>query len=104
MPALRSIPEAVAALERLRVHPLRSTGHWDVPRVLHHVAQSIEYSMTGFPVLRPRWFRTTVGPLALGLFARRGMMQHDLARAVPGRRTSGRASAWPARSNVPWPP
>ena len=79
-----SLAQAVQALERLKVQPLRSTGAWDVPHVLHHVAQSVEYSLTGFPSLRKAWFRATVGPLALKVFAARGRMQHELDAPIPG--------------------
>ena len=82
--AFESLSGAVQALEQLKVQPLRSTGAWDVPHVLHHVAQSVEYSLTGFPSLRKAWFRATVGPLALKVFAARGRMQHELDAPIPG--------------------
>ena len=84
MPEFKTIAQAEQALEQLKVQPLRSTGAWDVPKVLHHFAQSVEYSLTGFPQLRQRWFRATVGPLALRVFAARGRMQHELDAPIPG--------------------
>ena len=84
MPEFKTIAQAEQALEQLNVQPLRSTGAWDVPKVLHHFAQSVECSLTGFPQLRQRWFRATVGPLALRVFAARGRMQHELDAAIPG--------------------
>ena len=79
-----SLPAALAALEQLKTRPLRSTGAWDLPHVLHHVAQSVEYSMHGFPQLRPAWFRHTLGPLAFAVFSMRGRMSHGLDEAIPG--------------------
>jgi hypothetical protein len=52
--------------------------------VLHHVAQSVEYSMSGFPVLKPAWFRASVGPMAFATFTWRGTMKHGLDQAIPG--------------------
>ncbi len=84
MPAFESITQAVQGLEQLKTHPLRSTDTWDLPHVLHHIAQSVEYSLTGFPVLKPRWFRATLGPLAFSFFSWRGRMHHGLDQAIPG--------------------
>lgn len=82
--AFESIDQALQALEQLKTQPLRSTGSWDLAHTLHHVAQSVEYSISGFPSLRQRWFRATVGPLALKVFAARGRMQHGLDAPIPG--------------------
>ena len=81
---IESLPAALAALEQLKTHPLRSTGAWDLPHVLHHVAQSVEYSMHGFPQLKPAWFRHTIGPLAFAVFSMRGRMSHGLDEPIPG--------------------
>jgi hypothetical protein len=84
MEAFDSVSDALRDLAQLQTRPLRSSGAWDVPHVLHHVAQSIEYSMTGFPRLKPAWFRATVGPLAFAVFRWRGRMSHPLDQAIPG--------------------
>ena len=81
---IESLPAALAALEQLKTRPLRSTGAWDLPHVLHHVAQSVEYSMHGFPQLKPAWFRHTIGPLAFAVFSMRGRMSHGLDEPIPG--------------------
>ncbi len=79
-----SLATARRSVEQLRDGSMRSDGAWDVSKVLHHFAQSIEFSMTGFPQLKPAWFRHTVGPLAFAVFARRGAMSHALDAPVPG--------------------
>ena len=84
MPAFASIADALRAVEQLERHPLRGTGAWDVPHVLHHFAQSVEYSMRGFPALEPAWFRATLGPLAFAVFSWRGRMSHGLDQPIPG--------------------
>lgn len=82
--AFDSIPSALRTLAALKASPARSTGAWDLAHVLHHAAQSVEFSMQGFPALKPAWFRSTVGPLASTVFSARGRMNHDLAEPIPG--------------------
>jgi hypothetical protein len=79
-----SLPAALKTLERLRVEAPHMTGAWDLPHVLHHVAQSIEYSMHGFPQIKPAWFRATLGSYAFALFNARGQMTHPLDDPIPG--------------------
>ena len=45
-----SIADALKTLEQLRAEAPRMSGAWDLPHVLHHTAQSIEYSINGFVV------------------------------------------------------
>ena len=79
-----SIDVALKTLAALNLQAPRMTGAWDLPHVLRHTAQSIEYSMNGFPQLRPAWFRATLGSYAFALFNARGQMTHDLAEPIPG--------------------
>jgi Protein of unknown function (DUF1569) len=79
-----SIGAALAMLEQLKTGPLRMTGAWDLPHVLHHTAQSIEYSIGGFPSPKPAWFRATLGSYAFAVFNARGQMTHNLAEPIPG--------------------
>ncbi len=57
---------------------------WNLSQVLQHLAQSIEYSMQGYPQLRAAWFRATLGRAAFAFFNARGAMSHDLAEPIPG--------------------
>jgi hypothetical protein len=57
---------------------------WNLSQVLQHLAQSIEFSMQGFPVLKGAWFRSTVGSAAFMVFNAQGQMSHDLAEPIPG--------------------
>lgn len=79
-----SIADALKTLEQLRTQPLRMTGAWDLPHVLHHTAQSVEYSLSGFPAPKPAWFRATLGSYAFALFNARGQMTHSLSEPIPG--------------------
>ncbi len=79
-----TIEAALQTLAQLKTAAPRMTGAWDLPHVLHHAAQSIEYSMSGFPVPKPAWFQATLGSYAFALFNARGAMSHDLADPIPG--------------------
>jgi hypothetical protein len=79
-----SIDTALKTLEQLKTQAPRMTGVWDLPRVLHHTAQSIEFSIGGFPAPKPAWFRATVGSYAFALFNARGQMTHRLSEPIPG--------------------
>lgn len=79
-----SMDAALKTLELLKTQAPRMTGAWDMPHVLHHTAQSIEYSISGFPEPNPAWFRATVGAYAFALFDARGQMSHTLSDPIPG--------------------
>jgi len=79
-----SIDAALKTLEQLKTQAARMGGAWDMAHVLHHAAQSIEYSISGFPEPKPAWFRATVGSYAFALFNARGQMTHKLSEPIPG--------------------
>lgn len=57
---------------------------WNWGQTLTHLAQSIEYSMSGFPQAKSALFQRTLGSAALGVFAWRGHMSHPLDDPIPG--------------------
>lgn len=87
-PGTLSAPASLAAarewLASLGVSGARSTRGWPLPQVLQHAAQSIAYSLDGYPQPKPAWFQRSVGALAFATFERIGAMRHDLAEAIPG--------------------
>lgn len=83
-PAFDSTEGALRTLAALKTQAARSTGAWDLAHVLHHAAQSVEYSLQGFPSLNAPWFRATVGPVAATVFSARGRMSHSLIEPIPG--------------------
>jgi hypothetical protein len=83
-PAALSLEGAQQVLAGLVDQPLRSLKGWSPAEVFNHCAQSIEYSISGYPELKPGWFRSSVGPLAFSVFAARGAMRHPLDEAIPG--------------------
>ena len=79
-----SLDAAWQTLEELKTQAPRMVGAWDLPHVLHHAAQSIEFSLTAFPKPRPAWFQATLGSYAFALFNARGQMAHGLDEPIPG--------------------
>jgi hypothetical protein len=83
-PAFADIATAMRTLDRLRTQALHASSGWDLAHVLHHAAQSIDYSIEGYPQPKPAWFRGTVGSAAFAMFSVRGRMSHGLAEPIPG--------------------
>jgi hypothetical protein len=65
-----------------------------LPQALLHCAQSIDYSLDGFPQMKPTLLRRTVGRLVSWRFLSAGKMRHNLGAPVPG------APALPAMGDV----
>lgn len=59
-------------------------GPWSLSQLLQHLAQSVEYSMQGYPEMKSAAFRAVVGNTAFALFNLYGSMRHDLAEPIPG--------------------
>ena len=83
-PAAVSLEGASRVLAGLQGKALASIEGWTPSEVFNHCAQSIEYSMDGYPELKPAWFRHSVGPAAFAVFSARGAMRHPLTEAIPG--------------------
>jgi Protein of unknown function (DUF1569) len=79
-----TLAEARAAVAALATGARRSHGVWPLPQVLAHLAQSIEYSIKGFPEMKPALFRATLGRAAFAVFDARGAMSHPLDQPIPG--------------------
>lgn len=57
---------------------------WNLSQTLQHCAQTVEYSVTGYPRLRPALYRATVGAIAKRVFLARGAMRHPLGAEIDG--------------------
>ena len=79
-----SLSATLQTLERLASGPVTKTGSWNPCQVFNHCAQSVEFSMTGFPESESALFQNTAGALAFSVFSARGEMSHDLAEVIPG--------------------
>lgn len=54
-------------LERLASGPITKSGTWNPYQVFNHCAQSVEFSMTGFPESESALFQNTAGTLAFSV-------------------------------------
>ena len=80
-----TLNEALAEAERLAMNAAAETGPgWTLPQTFVHCAQSIEYSMAGYPEMKSKAFQNTACAAAFNLFAWRGRMSHDLTEQIPG--------------------
>src|SRR3954451_14534671 len=57
---------------------------WNLSQTVQHCAQSIGYSVTGYPALKPAWLRATVGRAVKKVFLKRGSMKHSLDAPLEG--------------------
>ncbi|MGI9288938.1 MAG: DUF1569 domain-containing protein [Pseudomonadales bacterium] len=79
-----TIDAALAQLDILSVGAVTSVGGWNPYQIFVHCAQSVEYSMTGFPEHKSKFFKNTAGQLAFSVFSSRGKMSHPLTDPIPG--------------------
>lgn len=80
-----NLSDARAALEEIAsAGELKAIGRWSAAQVFLHCAQSVRFSMSGFPKPKLRLVQLTVGRIVAGRFLRAGEMSHDLAAPIPG--------------------
>ncbi|MFC3195312.1 DUF1569 domain-containing protein [Marinicella sediminis] len=79
-----TIEDARLSLDELMASGRQPNGQWNLSQVLNHLAQSIEFSMSGYPQHQSAWFKNTVGQLAFRVFSIRASMSHNLTEAIPG--------------------
>jgi Protein of unknown function (DUF1569) len=84
MEQFRTLKEARERVLDLRFNTPTHGSQWSLSGMLQHLAQSIEYSMTGFPEMKSAAFRAVVGNLAFAFFNARGAMSHNLVEPIPG--------------------
>ena len=79
-----TLGDARRALESLATSKVQMQGTWKLGAVLEHLAQSVEYSLAGFPEMKSAAFRGTLGAAAWTVFSARGAMSHSLSEPIPG--------------------
>ena len=79
-----TIASAQTMLDTLLRTPYRTTAGWKLPAVLENAAQSVEYSLGGFPEMKSAAFRATAGTVAFAVFEAKGSMNHSLTDPIPG--------------------
>lgn len=81
---IASIGEMQTRLAALKSGKLMSQSGWAPYKVFVHLAQSIEYSMTGYPEMKSETFQRTAGSAAFYVFSAAGAMTHNLTEPIPG--------------------
>jgi hypothetical protein len=79
-----SLVALVDHLQALGDLPLRSSGVWSPYHVFTHLAQSVAYSIDGYPRMKPAWFQRSLGSAAFFAFETAGAMRHRLDEPIPG--------------------
>lgn len=81
-----TLDDALTEMKRLAAAPALSSSSaaWSWAQTLNHCAQSIEFSITGYPQAQSALFQRTIGAAAFAVFAWRGRMTHDVAEPIPG--------------------
>ena len=78
------LKKVLTFLSTLPLESLVAEGEWTLAQIFNHSAQSIEYSIDGYPQHKPEFFKETIGPLAFKAFSIWGKMTHGLAEDIPG--------------------
>lgn len=82
---LTSLEQTVVDLRKFAAaKSIELPGKWTPAHVFRHCAQSIEYSMSGYPKMNSWLFRNTIGPIAKSKFIGDGQMSHDINDPIPG--------------------
>lgn len=81
-----SINEALqeTALIEVNLPNVQLQQPWSLYKVLTHMAQSMEYSMTGYPEMESSALMAAARVVFFNVFKPQGYMSHDLAAPVPG--------------------
>ena len=81
---LSSLDDAKRELLSLKKTDNIQSKNWSPYKIFVHCSQTLEYSMTGYPVMKPKIFRSTLGKIAIKKFVSQGFMKHSLSAPVPG--------------------
>ncbi len=79
-----SLDEALRRIEDFAQNGIEpKSGSWSLYKTLNHGAQSIEFSLSGYPAHKSSLFKATAGKLALHIFLAKGSMSHDISMPIP---------------------
>jgi hypothetical protein len=79
-----TIASASGELAKFKGAKIKHSGGWTPAQVFEHLAQSVEYSMSGFPQAKSAFFQSTAGAAAFAVFRAKGAMKHGLTEVIPG--------------------
>jgi len=81
---ITSVERMLILLDSLKSRQLVAKSGWSPYKVFVHLAQSIQYSMSGYPELKSEVFQHTAGSTAFYAFSVAGAMRHNLTEPIPG--------------------
>lgn len=79
-----SIEPMLDYLRSLRTSEIEFAGKWNAVQTFHHLAQSVEYSMLGYPEAKSQLFQSTLGRIAFHAFSEKKQIRHNLEEPIPG--------------------
>lgn len=81
----RSLEDAKNELRNLAAAKnISHNEQWKLNEIFNHMAQSIEYSMNGYPEMKSGIFRKTIGSITFSQFKKKGIMNHNTNSPIPG--------------------
>jgi hypothetical protein len=83
-PQVLTIDAALRHIDILRKGSIASTGSWNAFQVFSHCAQTVEFSMAGYPKPKSAAFQATAGKLAFAAFSSQQKMKHNIAEPIDG--------------------
>ncbi len=83
-PQVLTIEAALRRIDELSKRSMTSSGRWNAFQVFSHCAQTVEFSMAGYPAPKSAAFQSTVGKLAFAAFSSQRKMKHSLAEPIAG--------------------
>jgi hypothetical protein len=83
-PQVLTIDAALRHIDVLSKGMISTSGRWNAFQVLTHCAQTVEFSMAGYPAPKSAVFQLTAGKLAYAAFSAQGKMKHSLSEPIAG--------------------
>lgn len=84
MKTISSLSQAREIVANTNLDMILEKEEWSGYKTLVHCAKTIQYSMTGYPVLKPYFIRITIGKIVIHKFLKQGYMKHSLSADVMG--------------------
>ncbi len=79
-----TIDAALRHIDFMSKGMVSTSGRWNAFQVLSHCAQTVEFSMVGYPAPKSAVFQSTAGKLAFAAFSGQQKMKHSLGEPIPG--------------------
>lgn len=79
-----TIAAVLAKLDQFNAAEITVEGRWNWSQLLQHCAQSVEFSIQGYPEHSSALFKQSVGQAAFYTFSKRGQLSHDVNEPIPG--------------------